>query len=77
MKLENLKKQKEALSGAMEMKPRFHLSSKDLPEIKKWKIGKEYEISLKVKQKGMHEEGKEVDANFEIIEARVCEEKES
>lgn len=59
---------------SMPSKPMISLSSKDLPEIKKWKVGKEYEIELKVKQKGMRDEDGVMRAEFEIVEAKVCEE---
>lgn len=37
-------------------KPRLHLSSKDLPAIKNWEVGEDYEIKLKVRQESMHED---------------------
>ncbi|MFA7257644.1 MAG: hypothetical protein WC047_08735, partial [Kiritimatiellales bacterium] len=33
--------------------PRFRIELDHLPEAKKWKIGKEYEINLKVKMVGI------------------------
>ena len=73
MKPNDFKKQKEVLSSMVEMKPSFHLSSKDLPELKKWKVGKEYDLSLHVRQKGMHEMGKEMCADFEVLSVKECE----
>lgn len=48
------------------MKPMLHLSSEECPEIAKWKVGKTYELSLKVKQIGMMMMDKKVMADFEI-----------
>lgn len=62
----------------MKMKPMIHLSDKDLPAIKDWKVGDEYEITLRVKQKSMremspYEKNGKVEASFEIIAAKVAE----
>jgi len=47
--------------------PSLHLSSKDLPAIKNWEVGKTYNINLEVKQTSMSEEmGGDMHASFEI-----------
>ena len=56
-----------------EQKNTISITETELPEIKEWKIGEEYEISIKIKQTGMRIEdwGKnkgKVVAQFEIIE---------
>lgn len=61
--------------------PSFTINEKDLPEIKDWKVGSEYELSIKVKmssfQKGdMYSTAKEnvakpATAKFEITEVEV------
>lgn len=78
MQVKDFKKQKETLSALVEMKPTLSLTSKDLPDLKKWKVGKEYDIELHVRQKGMHEmSGGEVRADFEIMTAEQCENEEA
>lgn len=32
-------------------KPGFHITSKDLPELKNWKVGEKYKLELEVMQK--------------------------
>lgn len=72
MQVKNFEKQKEAVSSFIPMKPSLSLSSRDLPVVKKWKVGKEYVLELHVRQKGMHEDGKDISANFEILSAKEC-----
>lgn len=56
-----------------EMMPQLYLDDRQLPEIRKWRIGGKYRILLDVEQVGMNahqEEGKAKDrtaANFRII----------
>jgi len=52
-------------------KPTFYLSSQELPAIKDWQVGKEYELLIKVKQIALRENldekgGKKFNADFEI-----------
>lgn len=47
-----VKLEKEALSTKHE--PHLHLTSDNLPELKKWKVGETYTLLLEVKQTGMH-----------------------
>lgn len=61
-----------------EPKPRIHLDSKVLPEIKNWSTGKEYTITLKVKMVSKNEgdewgenESDRVRAGFKIKSARA------
>lgn len=54
------------------MYPHISISLDVLPEAKDWKIGKVYDVRLRLKQTGMHmskgKDGKEMgDASFDII----------
>lgn len=56
-------------------KPTIHLDSKTLPAVKKWQVGKTYEIHMKVRLKDLHEEydnKNELGAGFEVIRAMEC-----
>lgn len=59
---------------AVEMKPTIHLSVEELPEIKNWETGKEYQLKLKVKQVGKNEhehKGKTtISGSFEVLKAK-------
>lgn len=47
--------------------PTLYLSSKDLPEIKNWKVGKTYKLIIQVKQTSMREDiENRIDASFDI-----------
>lgn len=75
---EKIKKQKDALAVSIEqIMPRLSLDEKMLPAMKDWKVGEEYEITLKVKQIGAHinTDGKH-DANFEILKAMTQDEED-
>jgi hypothetical protein len=52
------------------------LNSKTLPAIKNWKVGKNYEIHIKVREVGVHEDNfddkKQLHATFEVIRAMEC-----
>lgn len=52
----------------MAMKPMFHITSKDLPEVKDWEVGKNYRIEMEVKQKSKseHDNDHGVMASFTI-----------
>lgn len=56
-----------------EYKPTLHLTDKDLPDISKWKVGQTYEITMKVRQTGIHENydksGNGADFEIESVEA--------
>lgn len=60
-------------------KPTISLDSKCLPEIKDWKVGKNYEITLKVHETGVHEDSYEnkkiLHATFEVLHAGAEESK--
>lgn len=62
------------MKDIQEMRQTLHLSSKDLPEIKKWEVGETYTIALKVKQVGLnldtYDDKKMTTARFEIISAK-------
>jgi hypothetical protein len=60
-------------------KPTISLDSKCLPELKDWKVGKTYEIHLKIRETGVHEDRyddnkKRLHATFEVIKAETCNE---
>ena len=48
--------------------PSFRIELTHLPEAKKWEIGEEYEIGLKVKMTGLSISRYQNDAEFEIKE---------
>lgn len=49
-----------------ESKPMLFLNSKDLPEIKDWKIGESYDLIVSVKQVGAHDNKGLISGDFEI-----------
>ena len=63
-KTKEMKMSEVAPSGG---KPYLHLSFKDLPEAKNWKVGEIYKIGLEVKQTEMHESEGYGGAGFEIV----------
>lgn len=49
------------------MKPTLYLTSKDLKEIKDWKVGQEYDLIVSVKMTGAHQrEDGTVSGDFEV-----------
>ena len=46
--------------------PSFHISSKELPEVKNWDVGKKYQILLEARQTGKREDEEGISADFEI-----------
>lgn len=50
-----------------EVFPRFRIELVHLPEAKKWDIGKEYHVLLKLKQTGISISRFQNDAEFDII----------
>lgn len=53
--------------------PRVSLNTKVLPEVKNWKVGKEYKVELTIKMTGLHEEygdDKQLCGDFEVIDAK-------
>lgn len=59
-------------------KPTISLDSKTLPKIKDWKVGKTYEVHLKIRETGVHEDSYEdkkyLHATFELLKAEVGDE---
>jgi hypothetical protein len=60
-------------------KPTISLDSKSLPKIKDWKVGKTYEVHLRIRETGVHEDSygdnkKYLHATFELLKAEVCDE---
>lgn len=57
-------------------KPTISLNDTTLKAIKNWKVGKTYEIHLKVRETGVHEDNfndkKVLHATFEVIRAMEC-----
>jgi hypothetical protein len=53
------------------IKPTLYLSSKDLPEIKNWKVGDSYDLIVNVKMVGIHQDSNQTNttATFEINNA--------
>lgn len=65
------------LTQIIPSKPTISLDSKCLPAIKDWKVGKTYEIHLKVRETSVHEDDlpdnkKQLHASFEVIKAEDC-----
>lgn len=59
-------------------KPTLYLSAEDLPAIKGWSVGKDYDIVLKVRMTGMSErergletgkKEKTINGDFEVLKA--------
>ena len=46
--------------------PSFHISSKELPEIKNWEVGRKYRILLETRQVGKREDEEGISGDFEI-----------
>lgn len=77
-----MKKEKQLkVANSMSFKPKLDITSKTLPEIKSWKVGKEYEFTVKGKLTKIsiperyeeyegYDKG-EVKACFEITDAKV------
>ena len=64
----------ELVSSEM-MKPMMDLNSKDLPEVAKWEVGKEYNVMLKVKMKRKSQGGygvpdNQISGSFEIVSTK-------
>ena len=72
---ETLGKQKESILSVIgPSMPSLTLSEDDIPELKKWKVGKTYNLEIEVKQKSMHQDPKgKMSGNFEVISVEVCE----
>ena len=67
------------LADVVTDKPTISLESKTLSAIKDWKVGKTYEIHLKIRETGVHEDTlsdnkKQLHATFEVLKAEVCDE---
>lgn len=62
------KSQVEALEGKIKMPSMVHLRDSDIPDLKKWEVGKEYEVKLRLKQKSKNEdEDGGMSASFEVM----------
>lgn len=48
--------------------PSFHAEEKQIPEIRKWKVGEKYVMIIEVEQKSMNEDQKDrLSASFDIV----------
>lgn len=55
------------MDGLSDYKPSLYLTSKDLKEIKDWKVGQSYDLIVSVKMKGLTQrEDGTVSGDFEI-----------
>lgn len=61
-------------------KPTISLNEKELPEIKKWKVGGKYRIMLDVEQVSAEKgdswgesDSKRLNARFKVLKAEACE----
>ena len=70
-----IKKQMDTVSE-MVYKPTLSVSTKQLPVIKDWKVGKEYELKVKTKMIGIREDNYDeknagkYEGTFEILEIK-------
>lgn len=54
--------------------PSFHVTSKQMPEIKSWEVGEKYRLEIEVEQTGKRaSKGSHTNADFEITGYRVVE----
>lgn len=51
----------------MDMMPSFHVTTKQMPEIKNWKVGEKYKMVIEVRQKSAHQMEGHMEAGFEIL----------
>ena len=65
-KLKPVKPQKLGGEVAEKYYPSLHLSDKDLPAIKKWKVGKTYNLTVQVRQTSLSVDDRGTHASFEI-----------
>lgn len=76
------KKTQNEVASAMgiDMSPSLHLSEKDLPALKTWKVGSKYTITLKVEetgtQKSQYEQGNPMSADFKVLSASSSDDEE-
>lgn len=60
-----------AIGMGVDVAPRIHLTAKDLPSIKNWKVGGTYTVTMKLKQTSMQEggwDGKQpMSADFKVV----------
>ena len=57
--------------------PSFDITDDDLPEIKDWKVGKMYEMRIKVRMKSLNSREEKTNAGFEIDSLEVIKDKKS
>jgi hypothetical protein len=57
--------------------PSFNITGNDLPEIKDWKVGKMYEMKIKVRMKSLNSREEKTSAEFEIDSLEVVKDKKN
>lgn len=67
--MKNKKEQVKDVISQMVMKPRLTLTSDEIKDLKKWRVGDEHEVELTIKQISVREEGDKLVAEFEVVEA--------
>jgi len=55
--------------------PSFSITGEDLPEVKKWEVGKTYELKIKVRMKSLTEQEKKTRAELEIQGVEIAKKK--
>lgn len=68
--IKNKDKKEEAVESAFSHSdrfPRFRIDSKHLPEAKKWEVGKEYTVTLKLKMTGISISKFQNDSEYDVI----------
>ena len=67
-----------SIADVAPMRCTISLDSHCLSAIKNWKVGQNYEIHLKVRETGVHEDNydgkKTLHATFEVVKAMECDE---
>ena len=51
--------------------PHIRLEHQFFPEVKKWEVGKEYEVKLKLKMTGISISRFQNDSDFDIVECEI------
>lgn len=51
--------------------PSFHVNDRQMPEIKGWKVGEKYKMTIQVEQKNMNEGEKGLSAGFDIVAYKI------
>jgi hypothetical protein len=57
--------------------PSFNITGDDLPEIKDWKVGKMYEMKIKVRMESLNSREERTSAEFKIDSLELVKDKKS